>query len=445
MRFLKLYDRMFTIHNCCVDSSFTCVYCFNCAQHPPTQAGREDVVECLLNVGTPSASVNDVGQDGVPPLLVAAEMESVGVMKLLLQAGADATHRRYSVQERLGSAGVNIKSPLAKFPLPERDMTVLELAILRNFSAEVLRTLVENTTRNSTNKISATISNKISVDDETDGSKSTAESEKSGARVVLSPVRKPRTKKLFACFTPTRDQEDVVNDEAVERILDPGTLPVVDTTEEPDSDVLGKSSTFPTVLLAATVSLEIKPGQIFTLHSLGSDRGKLLNGLRVSSVKFNGGTGRWAVHILDFEAEWRLNKCHNFGFPVWIKPENLRPRGVEDDRDDSKNAIDDILARVEVLLKHGERPFCPSCTCVNQQCSGSSGPGCIGTGTCWLVRIGPVSDRYQISVMPDAQSMPQCLLPHTRQSMSSCQMHSQHVGCTEVSCRMHSVLSDEQP
>ena len=32
----------------------------------------------------------------------------------------------------------------------------------------------------------------------------------------------------------------------------------------------------------------------------------------------------------------------------------------------------------------------------------------IGTGTGWLIHIGPVSDRCQTSVMPDAQSMSQC-------------------------------------
>ena len=33
---------------------------------------------------------------------------------------------------------------------------------------------------------------------------------------------------------------------------------------------------------------------------------------------------------------------------------------------------------------------------------------CVATGTGWLIRIGPVSDRFQTSAMPDAQSISQC-------------------------------------
>ena len=46
--------------------------------------------------------------------------------------------------------------------------------------------------------------------------------------------------------------------------------------------------------------------------------------------------------------------------------------------------------------------------------------------------IHTLKDRFQTGVMPDAQSMSQCLLPHDTQSMSPC-----HVRCT-------SVMSDAQ-
>ena len=57
----------------------------------------------------------------------------------------------------------------------------------------------------------------------------------------------------------------------------------------------------------------------------------------------------------------------------------------------------------------------------------------VGAGTGWLIRIGPVSDRFQTSAMSDAQSMSQCHFGCTVHVIVSCPMHS-HVGCT-VSCR----------
>ena len=66
---------------------------------------------------------------------------------------------------------------------------------------------------------------------------------------------------------------------------------------------------------------------------------------------------------------------------------------------------------------------------------------CVGTGTGWLIRIGPVSDRFQTGVRP----VP-CRMHSPCHSVSS-PMHSpcHHVMSDAQSCRMHrSVMSDAQ-
>ena len=63
----------------------------------------------------------------------------------------------------------------------------------------------------------------------------------------------------------------------------------------------------------------------------------------------------------------------------------------------------------------------------------------------------PVSDQFQTGFRPVSdQCHAGCTVhvtvsppPCTVHVIMSCQMHS-HVGCTEVSCRMHSVISDAQ-
>ena len=67
----------------------------------------------------------------------------------------------------------------------------------------------------------------------------------------------------------------------------------------------------------------------------------------------------------------------------------------------------------------------------------------VGTGTGWLILyrtgFGPVSDRFQTSVMSDTQSMSQCPCHHVMSDAQSCRMHRSvmsdaqcHVGCTAL-------------
>ena len=58
---------------------------------------------------------------------------------------------------------------------------------------------------------------------------------------------------------------------------------------------------------------------------------------------------------------------------------------------------------------------------------------CVGTGTGWLIRIEPVSDQCQTSVMPDAQPMSQSLY-----------FSSMPSPCHRVACQICGVMSDAQ-